>query len=39
MPVHFIPAHKYDTLLDKDGGLRHFCSVLINDSNQQTTQS
>ncbi len=27
MPVHFTPAHKYDTVLDKGGGLRHFCSV------------
>ncbi len=27
MSVHFTPAHKYDTDLDKGGGLRHFCSV------------
>ncbi len=27
MSVHFTPAHKYDTVLDKGGGLRHFCSV------------
>ncbi len=26
--VHFTPAHKYDTVLDKGGGMRQFCSVL-----------
>ena len=29
MPVHLTPAHKHDTVLDKGGGFRHFCSVLF----------